>query len=138
MRTITPPNSVVLSARVANYTREEFPYVWNELAVEVARETDLPFAAELLARTADDYLGDEMADRTTDDRDRLAETPVELSVADRPTVSVVQRSSWVELRVRYLVGPREGQRVRNDLYERSLTRLNEHPDRVALPVGRNR
>jgi small-conductance mechanosensitive channel len=137
-RIITLPNSVVLSSHVFNHSWEEFPYVWNELAIQVAYETDLAFVRETMVRVTDDYLGDEMAVRIATYRERLAETAVDLEVRDRPTVNVRQRESWVELRVRYLVHPRRGTRVRNTLYERILAELNEHPDRVQFPVGRNR
>jgi len=137
-RIITMPNSVVLSSHVKNYTREEFPYVWNELSVQVAYETDLTFTREVMAEEADAFLGDQMAARISRYRDRLSETPVELEVQDRPTVNVVQQESWVELRLRYLVDPRRGQRTRNELYDRILARFNEHPDRVDFPVSRNR
>ncbi len=137
-RIITLPNSVVLSSHVHNHSWEEFPFVWNELAIQVAYETDLGFVRETMADAADDYLGDEMAARIATYRKRLAETAVELEVGDRPSVNVQQRESWVELRVRYLTHPRRGTRVRNELYERILAKLNEHPDRVKFPVGRNR
>ena len=137
-RIITLPNSVVLSSHVYNYSWAEFPYVWNELSVQVAYETDLAFAREAMIEVADDFLGDDMAERIAEYRENLAETPVELEVRDRPTVNVVQEESWVELRLRYLVHPRRGQRVRNELYERILVRFNDEPDRVQFPVGRNR
>ncbi|WP_276272404.1 mechanosensitive ion channel family protein [Haloarcula litorea] len=137
-RIITLPNSVVLSSHVKNFTREEFPFVWNELSVQVAYETDLDFATERMRTVADDYVGDEMAARIERYRERLSETPVELEVQDRPTVNLVQQESWVELRLRYLVHPRRGQRVRNELYRRILTAFNEEPERVKFPVGRNR
>jgi small-conductance mechanosensitive channel len=137
-RTITVPNSVVLSSHVKNYTRDEFPFIWNEIEVEVAYETDLEFARNRMASVADDYLGDEMARRIERYRDQLAETPVELDVQERPTVNVVQEQSWVTLRLRYLVHPRRGQRTKNALYERVLADFNEHPERVKFPIGRNR
>ena len=137
-RIITLPNSVVLSSHVHNHSWEAFPYVWNELAIQVAYETDLEFARETMVDVTDDYLGDEMAARIATYRERLAETAVDLEVRDRPTVNVQQRESWVELRVRYLTHPRRGTRVRNELYERILAEMNEHPDRVKFPVGRNR
>ena len=87
---------------------------------------------------ADNLLGDEMARRIDEYREALSETPVELEVNDRPSVNVVQKESWVELRLRYLVHPRRGQRVKNELYDRVLDSFNEHPDRVAFPVSRNR
>ena len=137
-RVITLPNSVVLSSHVHNYSYREFPHVWNELSVQVAYETDLEFARALMIEEATDYLGDDMRRAIEQYRERLAETPVELEVRDRPSVNVAQGESWVELRLRYLVHPRQGQRVRNDLYERILARMNENPDRIAFPVSRNR
>jgi small-conductance mechanosensitive channel len=137
-RVITLPNSVVLSSHIYNYSYREFPHVWNELSVQVAYETDLAFARTLMIEEADEYLGDEMERAVEQYRARLAETPVELEVRERPTVNVKQGESWVELRLRYLVHPRRGQRVRNELYERILARMNEHPDRVAFPVSRSR
>jgi len=137
-RIITVPNSVVLSSHVVNFHGEGVPHVWNELSVQVAYETDLDFAVAVMEEVADEYLGDEMAAGVAEYRERLAETPVELDVNDRPTVNVVQTESWVELRLRYLVHPRRGTRTRNDLYRAIIDRFNDNPDRVAFPVGRNR
>ena len=137
-RIITVPNSVVLSSHVKNYTRDEFPFVWNEIEIQVAYETDLEFARERMATVADDFLGEEMARRIERYRSQLAETPVELDVQERPTVNVVQDESWVTLRLRYLVHPRRGQRTKNELYERVLAAFNEHPEQVKFPVGRSR
>lgn len=137
-RHITVPNSDVVTSHVVNFTRREFPPVWNELAVQVSYETDLEFARELLRETVRDYLGEEMARDAEQFRDELADTPVDLDVHDQPTVNVHQRESWVELRVRYLVPARKTQSVRNDLYERALAELNDHPDRVSFPIGRAR
>ena len=137
-RIITVPNSVVLSSHVVNFHGEGVPHVWNELSVQVAYETDLDFAVSVMVEEATDFLGEEMAAGVAEYRERLAETPVELDVTDRPTVNVVQTESWVELRLRYLVHPRRGTRARNALYRAILDRFNDHPDRVAFPVSRNR
>ncbi len=137
-RVITLPNSVVLSSHVYNYSYQEFPNVWNELSIQVAYETDMEFARQLMIEEADAYLGDEMERAIERYRAKLAETPVELEVRERPSVNITQGESWVELTLRYLVHPRQGQRVRNELYERILARMNEHPDRVAFPVSRSR
>lgn len=108
------------------------------MAIQVAYETDLAFARGAIVEEADAFLGDEMAAHVEAYREALAETPVELEVRDRPNVNIVQRESWVELRLRYLVHPRWGARTRSELYERILERLNEHPDLVKFPIGRNR
>jgi len=137
-RIVTVPNSTVLSSRVVNFYGEGVPYVWNELPVQVAYETDLELASELMVEAAEEFLGEEMAHGVETYRERLAETPVELDVNDRPTVNVVQRESWVELRLRYLVHPRRGTRARNALYERVLAAFNDHPDAVKFPATRSR
>ena len=137
-RIVTVPNSVVLSSHVYNYSWEEFPYVWNEISVQVSYETDLAFARQTMIDVANDHLGDEMKRKVERYRSLLADTPVELEVRDRPSVNFIQQESWVELQLRYLVHPKNGQRVKNQLYERILTRFNEHADRVSFPVSRNR
>ncbi|WP_435146916.1 mechanosensitive ion channel family protein [Halobaculum sp. P14] len=137
-RVVTVPNSKVLSSDIVNFGGAGFPYVWNELAVQVAYETDLAFARETMVGVADDYLGDEMAAAIEHYRRRLSETAVELEVAERPSVNVVQTESWVELRLRYLTRPRGATNVRNELYERILDEFNDNPDRVSFPLGRNR
>lgn len=137
-RHVTVPNSAVLSANVVNFSRDEFPYVWNEITFQAAYETDLAFTKELLRETAAEYLGDEMAAAVERYREQLEETPVELEVDERPSVNVKQEESWVELRLRYLTRPRRGQQVKNELYTRVLERANEHPEQVKFPVSRNR
>jgi small-conductance mechanosensitive channel len=137
-RVVTVPNSVVLSSGVTTFGDDGFPYVWNEVALQVAYETDLEFAVEVMTEEADAVVGPEMARRVDEYRDRLAETPVELDVPERPSVNIRQGESWVELRLRYVVHARRGQRTKNELYRRILARFTEHPDRVQFPVGRNR
>ncbi|MFB6153214.1 MAG: mechanosensitive ion channel family protein [Halodesulfurarchaeum sp.] len=137
-RLVTIPNSAVLSAEVFNYIRSDFPYVWNDLTVKVAYETDLDFAITVMHEETDAVVGEEMAERVHRYRQLIEETPVDLGFHERPTVNVRTAEEWVELRVRYLVAPRESQAVRNDLYRRILTRFSDNPDRVKFPVGRNR
>lgn len=137
-RIVTVPNSVVLSREVYNYSWEEFPYVWNELLIQVAYETDLEYARTTIREIADDHLGDEMERNINRYRRLLRKTPVELEVRDRPSVNIRQQDSWLELRLRYLVHPKQGQSVRNHLYEAILEEFNNHPDRVKFPIGRNR
>jgi small-conductance mechanosensitive channel len=137
-RIVTVPNSVVFTSHVVNFQGDGVPYVWNELSIQVAYETDLDFASAVMERVADERIGDEMATHVAQYRDRLAETPVELDVSERPTTNVVQQESWVELRLRHLVHPRRGTRTRNALYREILERFNDHPERVKFPVSRNR
>ncbi|ELZ44408.1 MscS Mechanosensitive ion channel [Halorubrum californiense DSM 19288] len=137
-RVVTVPNSVVLSSNVVNFVGGGSAYVWNEVSVQVAYETDPEFARSVMIEEATDLIGRDMAEGIAAYREALAETPVELAVHDGPSVNVRQEESWGELRVRYLTHPRRGQRVKNRLYERILERFNDNPDRVAFPVSRSR
>lgn len=105
--------------------------------MQIAYETDLEFARQQMIEVTDEMLGDQMERNVARYREVLAETPVELEVQDRPTVNVAQEQSWVELRLRCLVTPRGGQRVKNRRYEQILERFNDNPEKVAFPVSRN-
>nr|WP_303647917.1 mechanosensitive ion channel family protein [Haloarchaeobius amylolyticus] len=137
-RVVTVPNSKVLSAQVFNYAIDDFPFVWNELEVQVSYETDLDFVKETMREVTDEYLGDEMAARTQRYRRKLDDTPVELEVSDRPTVNVRMEQTWVVLRVRYLVHPKRMQSTRNELYDEIVQRFQAEPEKVGYPVGRFR
>lgn len=137
-RVVTVPNSMVLASEVPNFGGGGSQYVWNELAIQVSYETDLDVASSVMIEETDDVLGDEMAERVADFRDRLSETPVELEVNDRPTVNITQGESWVELRLRYVVYPRQGTRVKNELHDRILNRFNDDPTVTSFPVSRSR
>ena len=137
-RTVTVPNSLILTSEVFNYSRDDFPFVWSEVSMQVSYETDLEFAKGVMREVADEQLGDEMARRVETYREQLSETPVDLQVQDRTSVNVTQGETWVELKVRFLTSPRRIQRTKNELYEEILARFQANPDKVAFPVGRFR
>jgi len=137
-RVVTVPNSMVLSSEVTNFGGGGSQYVWNELVMQVSYETDVDEAARTMIEEANAVIGEEMATRIADFRERLSETPVELEVYDRPSVNVTQAESWIELRLRYVVHPRQGTPVKNTLYKRILARFNENPTVTSFPVSRSR
>ena len=136
-RVVTVPNAAVLSSQVVNDTAL-FEFVWSEVTIQVAYETDLEFARSVMVEEATDLLGGEMRGAMAEYREHLDRTAVDLHVREEPTVNVVQQESWVELRLRFLARSRQVTRNRNALYERILARFNEEPDRVKFPVSRNR
>ena len=136
-RTVTVPNSLVLSSEVVNHGAL-FDRIWTEVPVQVSYETDLPFVRDLMLDVAEAELGDETRAAIRRYQSRIDESPLEIEAPKSPTVNVSQSESWVVLTLRVLVPPRGAQNARNRLYERILARLSEHPDRVGFPVGRNR
>src|SRR5690606_38635588 len=58
-RLITFPNHEILTGSVVNYTRD-FPYLWDELTVSVATESDLAYATEVVLGVGREIVGEYM------------------------------------------------------------------------------
>lgn len=139
-RIIKFPNSKVLNSIVWNYSWPLFPYIWNEIKVQIAYQSDLQFVAETMERVVAEEIGEEMMERVEVFRDLLARTPVdELEVRARPRVIFrVDEVTWVDAIVRYLVPPRTAGTTKSRLIPKILAALNAAPDRVMFPAGANR
>lgn len=133
-RLITFPNNEVLTGTVINLTRD-FPYVWDELAVPVANESDLRYALELLRRLALEVLGSDMAGPAHDYEALLRKARLETSVADAPEVYVSLADSWTSITIRYLVHARQRRKWKSLLAEHVMVEFNQpaHAGRI-IPV----
>ncbi len=103
---VTFPNSEILRSNVVNYTRD-FPYVWDELTVAVANESDLARAVEMIETVAYDVVGARMEEAAESYAALLIRARLAWDVAVRPEVYVNARDAWTDLTVRYLVPVRE-------------------------------
>ncbi len=139
-RVIKIPNANILSTPGYNYTWELFPYIWNEIKINVAYESDLELVAKLMREVAEEELGAEMIARIKIFRELLAQTPVdELEVQEHPVVLFrVNDNTWIEAIVRYLVVPRDAGRVKTVLVKKLLGKLNEAPAQVMYPTSNSR
>ena len=139
-RIIKFPNSKVLNSIVYNYSWPLFPYIWNEIKLNIGYESDLQFVATTMQRIAEEELGEAMIERVEQYRRLLARTPVdELEVREHPRVVFrVSENTWLEAIVRYLVAPREAGPVKTRLIQKLLPALNAAPDKVLFPKGPNR
>ena len=139
-RVIKFPNTNVFNTPVFNYSWPLFPYIWNEVKVSLAYESDLEFVAQTMQRIAEEELGETMMEKVKVFKDLLAKTPVDhLEVRERPSVVFrVSENTWIEAIVRYLVVPRESGRVRTRLTLNILKALNAAPDRVLFPKSNMR
>lgn len=134
-RIIKFPNSTVLNSPVYNYTWPLFPYIWNEIKVQVAYNSDLDFVATMMKEVAEQEVGEDMMKQVAVFREILAHTPVnQLEVQERPVVLFrVSDNTWVEAILRYLVHPKEAGRVKTRMIKELLRRLNAERDRVMFP-----
>jgi small-conductance mechanosensitive channel len=138
-RIIKFPNSKVLDETVYNYSWPLFPFMWNEIRFDLSYDSDLEFVARTMQEVAEEEVGEQMMERVRMYRQLLSQTPVDhLTVQERPAVIFRARNTWVEAILRYVVHPKETGRVRSQLTQRLLTRLNQEPDRVGFPRGNRR
>ena len=133
-RIITFPNNEVLTGTVVNYTRD-FPFVWDELVISVANESQLRYAMQSLKRVADEVLGEYMAEPARTYQSILRRTGLELAISGEPQVFVSLTEWGSNLTIRYLVGAREKRRWKSELSLRVMEELNrpEHRGRI-IPV----
>jgi len=139
-RVIKFPNRTVLDSTIYNSSWPLFPYVWNEISVQVAYNADLDFVATTMRDAAKEEVGREMTERVATYKELLAKTPVdEVQVKEQPAVLFrVSSNTWVEASVRYLVMPRQAGAVRSRLVKKILERLNAAPERSMLPKSDSR
>ena len=123
-RLVTFPNNEVLSGTIINLTRD-FPYVWDEMNVGVANESDLRLALKVLHGIALDLLGNYMAEPTRQYGALLAAAGLDSFVAPEPQVFISSNDSWTDITIRYLVGARERRKWKSELTLRVAEELNK-------------
>lgn len=134
-RIIKFPNSKVLTSTVYNSSWTLFPYIWNDVKVQIAYQSDLEFVANVMAEAAEEEVGEAMMDRVKVYRELLSQTAIDsLEVKERPAVVFrVNNNTWIDAIVRYLVEPRRAGTVKTSLTKKILARLNAQPDKVMFP-----
>ena len=111
---ITFPNWEVLRSNIINYSRD-FPYVWDEVTINVAGESDLPYTIEVFERVALELFGASMVGPVSEYQQLMERARVAFDVADEPKVFISLTDAWVDCTVRYLVPARARRRWSSDL-----------------------
>ncbi|MDQ3534543.1 MAG: mechanosensitive ion channel family protein [Bacteroidota bacterium] len=130
-RLVTFPNNEILSGTVVNLTGD-FPFVWDELAVGVANESDVKYAMEVLEKIATELLGDYMVEPARRYSHILKRAGLHDSVPEKPQVFISMDESWTDIIIRYLVGARERRKWKSELSLRITEELNknEYADKI--------
>ncbi|WP_266203298.1 mechanosensitive ion channel family protein [Pontibacter kalidii] len=133
-RLVTFPNNEILTGTVINLTRD-FPYVWDELAISVANESDLPLSMEVIGKVAEELLGNYMVEPARGYTALLERSGLDYDIAEKPQVFVSMEESWTNIIVRYLVGARERRKWKSELSLR-LARETAKPEyrKKIIPV----
>ena len=133
-RMVTFPNNEILSGTVINLTGD-FPYVWDELSVGVANESDLNVSMRVLEEVALDLLGNYMREPAQKYATLLETVGIFDSVSEKPQVFVSTDDSWTNITIRYLVGARERRKWKSELTLRITKELNKPEYKgIIIPV----
>jgi small conductance mechanosensitive channel len=106
---ITFPNWEVLRSNVVNYSRD-FPYVWDEVTITVANESNLGYTIQVLEQAAKRVLGSLMAEPAQRYRQLLERAKLAFDVDEEPRVFLSLADAWTNCTVRYLVPARARRR----------------------------
>jgi small-conductance mechanosensitive channel len=123
-RMVTFPNNEILTGTVINLTGD-FPFVWDELSVGVANESDMQLSMEVLERVSLELLGDYMIEPSRQYASLLRRAGLDYYVAERPQVFVSMEDSWTNVIIRYLVGARERRKWKSELTLRISKELSK-------------
>ena len=123
-RLVTFPNNEILTGTVINLTGD-FPYVWDELDVAVANESDIPLAMEVLGKVATEVIGDYMRKPAEAYSALLQRVGLDDEVSVNPQVFVAASNSWTDVIVRYLVGARERRKWKTELLLKTMAEINK-------------
>lgn len=123
-RLVTFPNNEILTSTVINLTRD-FPYVWDELAIPIANESDLMLAMEVLQKVADDLLGAYMEQPALEYARILKKANIDEKVAQNPQLFVSATDSWTNIIIRYLVTAKSRRKWKSDLQIAVSQELNK-------------
>ena len=123
-RLVTFPNNEILTGTVINLTGD-FPYVWDELDVAVANESDIPLAIEVLGKVARELLGDYMLKPAESYSIILKRAGFTEEIPVKPEVFISVSDSWTDIIIRYLVGARERRKWKTNLMLKTIAELNK-------------
>lgn len=113
-RLITFPNNQILTGSVMNFTRQ-FPYVWDELGVTLANESDMRYAMQVLEALANRVLADSMEDAAAKYEALLRTAGLREEIAPAPQVFIALEDSWTKITIRYVVTARERRKWKSQL-----------------------
>lgn len=134
-RIIKFANAKVFSEYIYNYSWPLFPFIWNELKLFITYKSDFNFVVERIRQLAESEVGEAMTRRVKRYKTILAESLVEeIDVREHPSVFLrAHENTWVEVTLRFLVEPKNSDRMKTKLFMAIMEELKQFPDKVIFP-----
>ncbi|MFN6947129.1 MAG: mechanosensitive ion channel domain-containing protein, partial [Cytophagaceae bacterium] len=138
-RLVTFPNNEVLAGTIINLTRD-FPYVWDELAIQITNESDMHLALSAMEKATNQLLGQQMIQPSRTYSEILIKAGLDFeNVPEKPQVFLSINESWTDVVVRYLVHARERRKWKSRLVLDIWEELNreEYKGKVKAAYSRH-
>ncbi|MEZ5288227.1 MAG: mechanosensitive ion channel [Vicinamibacterales bacterium] len=132
-RIVRIANSFVFKEPVFNYSAY-FPFVWDEIRLPIKYGSDYPLARTLLARVADEVVGDYAREAEGAWREIVRKFLIEDATVT-PTVTMAANENWVELTLRYAVGYKARRSTKDRLFTRILEEVDATDGRVGIAAA---
>lgn len=125
------PNNEILRSKLVNYSRD-FPYIWDEVTISLANETDLTYSVALIKKVVNRLVGDEMTESSTRYKDLLQYQGLNYEVEEEPQTYLSPSGTFIDCKVRYLVALRNRRRWSSMIFEEITKELQkpEHAHKV--------
>jgi small-conductance mechanosensitive channel len=133
-RLVTFPNNEILTGTVINLTGD-FPFVWDELDIVVANESDIELAMKVLENKAEQIIGNYMREPAKRYSTILRKAGLAEEVPEKPQVYAAASDSWTNIIVRYLVGAGVRRKWKTELLLKISEEINkpEYKNKI-IPV----
>ncbi|MEQ8787101.1 MAG: mechanosensitive ion channel [Pirellulaceae bacterium] len=134
---VTFPNWEILRSNIINYSRD-FPYVWDEVTLAVANESDLRYTVKIVGEAAKQVMGEMMREPAARYRELLERQRLAYGVDEQPQIYLSPSDAWTNCTVRYLVPLRERRRWSTELIATLSAELarSEHEGRIVAGYPR--
>lgn len=132
-RIVRVANSFVFKEPVFNYSAD-FPFVWDEVMVPLKYGSDYHYAKELLARVADEVVGDYARNAESAWRGVVRKFIID-DAKVTPTVSLSANENWIELTLRYVVDYKGRLRTKDALFTRILEEIDASGSRIGIAAA---
>jgi small-conductance mechanosensitive channel len=129
-RVVRIANSFVFKQPVFNYSGD-FPFLWDEIQVPVKYGSDYERAQSILARIANETLGDCARGARTAWEDLVKRFSIE-SAQVEPMVTRIANDNWVEFTVRYIVDYKKRRSTKDVLFTKILREFDATDGRVSM------
>ena len=121
------PNSLIFQSAVFNYSWEKFPYLWNEVSIYIAYDSDLEKIEKIMKDITIEELGAELNEGVRHFKDIVKDTSVnEEYISENPFVSFdIKEEAWIKATVTYPVELNHSINIRNRLIKKILNELKK-------------